>query len=92
LVRKKKEGLGRAYISGFKWALERNYQKIIQMDADFSHKPEYIKDMLEASEKYDLVIGSRYLNGISVVNWPLRRLMLSYFANKFARFMSRTPI
>ena len=81
-----KLGLGTAYITGFKWALERDYALIFEMDADFSHPPERIPDFLRAIETADLVLGSRYLNGqINVVNWPMSRLFLSYSANIYAR-------
>jgi dolichol-phosphate mannosyltransferase len=76
-----KLGLGTAYVRGFKWALEKGYDAVVQMDADFSHDPGDIPRLLKTAEEYDLVIGSRYTNGISVVNWPLERLILSYFAN-----------
>ena len=85
LHREGKQGLGRAYIAGFKWALARDYAYVFEMDADFSHDPTVLPVFLEQIKQYDLVIGSRYLNGISVVNWPLRRLMLSYFANWYTR-------
>jgi len=81
-----KLGLGTAYIAGFKWALERDYAFIFEMDADFSHSPERIPDFLRAIQTADLVLGSRYLNGqINVVNWPMSRLFLSYSANIYAR-------
>ena len=81
ISRSKKMGLGSAYCEGFKWALKADYNKIIQMDADLSHNPKYLEQMLEASETKDLVIGSRYIDGINVVNWPMSRLILSYLAN-----------
>jgi len=93
LHRSGKQGLGKAYIAGFKQAIEMGVDRVIQMDADFSHNPSYLPDMLKASDKYDVVIGSRYMNGnISVVNWPLSRLMLSYFANIYARWVTGLPI
>ncbi|MDR3013120.1 MAG: polyprenol monophosphomannose synthase [Chitinispirillales bacterium] len=88
LDRAKKEGLGRAYIAGFKWALERDYEFIFEMDADFSHNPSYLPKFIEAAQENDLVIGSRYICGVNVVDWPMSRLLLSYFANKFARFVT----
>ena len=91
-TRPKKSGLGTAYIFGFKWALEKNYDNIIQMDADLSHNPKDLPRMVNNLQKYDLVIGSRYINGISVVNWPLRRLMLSYGANAYSRVITGMPI
>ncbi len=87
-----KMGLGSAYVAGFRWALERDYERIFEMDADFSHDPKYVPQMLEKSMEADLVIGSRYLTGVNVVNWPMSRLLLSYFANKYARFVSGLPI
>lgn len=93
LHRSGKLGLGTAYIAGFKWALERDYAFILEMDADFSHPIERIPDFLRAMENADLVIGSRYVNGlINVVNWPMSRLILSYSANIYARTITRLPI
>ena len=80
-----KQGLGSAYIEGFKYALNKNFNKIIQMDADLSHNPNDIPRMIKLSDKYDLIIGSRYINGIRIINWPISRLFLSYFANLYAR-------
>ena len=91
-TRPKKSGLGTAYIFGFKWALEKKYENIIQMDADLSHNPKDLPRMIDKLQKYDLIIGSRYVNGISVVNWPLRRLMLSYGANAYSRVITGMPI
>ena len=71
-----KMGLGSAYVAGFRWALERDYERIFEMDADFSHDPKYVLGMLDASENADVVIGSRYLTGVNVVNWPMSRLLL----------------
>lgn len=93
LDRTKKEGLGKAYIAGFKWALERNYDLIFEMDADFSHSPEYLPNFIEAAKSADLIIGSRYMNGtVNVVNWPLKRLLLSYFGNVAARMIAGIKI
>ncbi len=92
LHREKKEGLGRAYIAGFKWALEHDYDYIFEMDADFSHGPEYIKDFLREIQDNDLVIGSRYISGVNVINWPMSRLLLSYFANMYTRWITGLPI
>lgn len=93
LDRTAKEGLGKAYIAGFKWALERDYDLIFEMDADFSHSPEYLPGFVEAARNADLVIGSRYLNGtVNVVNWPLNRLLLSYFGNVAARMIAGIKI
>jgi dolichol-phosphate mannosyltransferase len=84
-----KLGLGTAYIAGFKWALERHYDYVFEMDADFSHDPAHLKEFLKAIEDADIVLGSRYLNGkVTVVNWPMGRLMLSYLANIYARWIT----
>ena len=91
-TRSKKSGLGTAYIFGFKWALKNKYEHIIQMDADLSHNPKDLPRMVKNLKKNDVVIGSRYINGISVVNWPLRRLMLSYGANAYSRIITGMPI
>ena len=86
LHREAKLGLGTAYITGFKWALERGYDFVFEMDADFSHDPAHLKDFLKAIANADLVLGSRYLGGrVTVVNWPMGRLVLSYGANIYAR-------
>lgn len=92
LDRSKKEGLGKAYVAGFRWALERSYRYIFEMDADFSHDPKYLPDFLEAIKGSDLVIGSRYKSGVNVVNWSMSRLLLSYFANMYARFVTGIPV
>jgi len=92
LDRRKKEGLGKAYVAGFRWALERPYGYIFEMDADFSHDPKYLPDFLEAIKENDLVIGSRYKTGVNVVNWPMSRLLLSYFANVYARVVTGIPV
>lgn len=88
-----KLGLGTAYVAGFKWALARDYQFIMEMDADFSHNPKRLPEFLEAIQTADLVIGSRYQNGqVNVVNWPMGRLFLSYSANIYARRVTGVPI
>ena len=92
LHRKEKNGLGRAYIAGFKWALERGYEFVFELDGDFSHNPDDIPMFLEAAESADLVLGSRYLNGIRIINWPLSRLMLSKCAAKYVRIITGMPI
>ena len=92
LEREKKLGLGTAYSEGFQWALDRGYDLIVQIDADLSHNPDDILQMVEMSKSSDLVIGSRYIGGVNVVNWPMRRLLLSYFANLYAKFLIRFPI
>ncbi|MCH8304353.1 MAG: polyprenol monophosphomannose synthase [Candidatus Marinimicrobia bacterium] len=92
IERKAKKGLGTAYIAGFKFALKRNYDRILEMDADLSHDPSEIPNFLKASEEADVVIGSRYLNGVNVVHWPLRRLILSYGANIYSRVITGMPL
>lgn len=93
LRRKGKLGLGSAYVAGFKWALERDYELVFEMDADFSHSPSDLNRFLDATENADLVLGSRYMESrISVVNWDLRRLILSYGANVYTRLVTRLPI
>ena len=92
LSRPGKMGLGTAYIEGFKWAIENNYDYVLQMDADMSHNPSDIPRMLDFIKENDLVIGSRYLEGFNVVNWPLRRLLLSYGANLYTRIFTGLPI
>ena len=88
-----KLGLGTAYVAGFKWALARDYQFVMEMDADFSHNPERLPEFLKAIQTADLVIGSRYQNGqVNVVNWPMGRLFLSYSANIYARRVTGVPI
>ena len=91
-TRKVKDGLGKAYLFGFEWALKYEYDIIIQMDADMSHHPKEIPTMIELLKNNDLVIGSRYINGISVVNWPLKRLFLSYGASVYSRVITGMPI
>jgi dolichol-phosphate mannosyltransferase len=89
LHREGKLGLGTAYITGFRWALERGYDYVFEMDADFSHDPGHLKDFLKAVVQADLVLGSRYLQGrVTVVNWPMGRLVLSYCANIYARWIT----
>jgi dolichol-phosphate mannosyltransferase len=89
LHREAKLGLGTAYITGFKWALERGYDYMFEMDADFSHDPAHLKEFLKAVAQADLVLGSRYLNGrVTIVNWPMGRLLLSYCANIYARWIT----
>lgn len=88
-----KMGLGTAYIAGFRWALERDYDYIFEMDADFSHDPRKLPEFLEAIKNADLVLGSRYQHGqVNVVNWPMSRLFLSYSANIYARAITGTPV
>lgn len=91
--RARKEGLGKAYIHGFRWALENNYDFIFEMDADLSHDPKELSPMLDyLKSDYDLVIGSRYVKGINVVNWPLSRILLSYLASVYVRWITFMPI
>lgn len=93
LHRSGKLGLGTAYLTGFRWGLERDYDVLFEMDADFSHDPAHLPLFLEAIEKFDVVLGSRYLEGrVTVVNWPIGRLLLSYFANAYARWVTGLPI
>jgi dolichol-phosphate mannosyltransferase len=92
LDRKQKEGLGKAYVAGFRWALERDYEYVFEMDADFSHDPKYLPAFLEAIKENDLVIGSRYKTGVNVINWPMSRLLLSYYANMYARIVTGIPV
>lgn len=93
LHRPKKMGLGTAYLAGFRWALERDYEFIFEMDADFSHDPNHLPVFLEAAADADLVLGSRYRQGkVTVVNWPISRLILSYFANIYARAVTGLPL
>lgn len=92
IVRPEKNGLGTAYIAGFEYALELGFDVIFEMDADFSHDPKDLPRLLEALDDNDLVIGSRYVTGINVVNWPLRRLFLSYGANLYTRIITGLPI
>jgi len=92
LRREAKLGLGTAYLAGFRYALEHDYDQVFTMDADFSHPPRYIPKMLEAMEHHDVVIGSRYVPGGSIENWPVHRLLLSRFANFYARFLLRLPV
>ncbi len=91
LERKGKLGLGTAYIMGFRWALEKNFEAVITMDCDFSHEPEAIPQFTQKIGEYDLVIGSRYTGGIRIMNWPMQRLLLSYFASIYARIITGIP-
>lgn len=94
IERKGKLGLGTAYITGFKWALEQKYEYIFEMDADFSHNPNDLPRLYKActEEGGDVSIGSRYVSGVNVVNWPMGRVLMSYFASKYVRFITRIPI
>ena len=90
IERKGKLGLGTAYITGFKWSLEHNYNYIFEMDADFSHNPNDLPRLYDACAKegYDVAIGSRYISGVNVVNWPIGRVLMSYFASKYVRIIT----
>ncbi|MFO7524032.1 MAG: polyprenol monophosphomannose synthase [Ignavibacteriaceae bacterium] len=92
IQREKKLGLGTAYIAGFKYALANNYSYIFEMDADFSHEPSEIPNFLKAIKDFDLVLGSRYINGVRVLNWPMSRLLLSFFASVYTRIITGMPI
>jgi dolichol-phosphate mannosyltransferase len=89
-----KLGLGTAYIHGFKWALKRDYQFIFEMDADFSHNPDDLIRLYNANAKDggEVAIGSRYVKGVNIVNWPMMRLLMSFFASKYVKFITRMPI
>ncbi len=92
LHRSQKEGLGKAYIAGFRWALDHGYDLIFEMDADFSHDPRFLPTFLDAIQDADLVIGSRYKTGVNVINWPISRLLLSLGANQYARLVTGLPL
>lgn len=92
IERKGKQGLGSAYVTGFKYAIKNGYDYVLEMDADFSHNPHDIPRLIEAAQKYDLVIGSRYSNGVNIVNWPIKRLLISYFASKYVRIITGMPV
>jgi dolichol-phosphate mannosyltransferase len=93
IKRPRKMGLGTAYIAGFRWALQEGYDIVFEMDADFSHDPAHLPQFLRAVADADLVLGSRYRNGkVTVVNWPIKRLLLSYFANVYARVVTGLPV
>lgn len=91
-VRKVKDGLGMAYIHGFRWALQNGYDYIFEMDADFSHNPADLPRLYEACKSGDMAVGSRYAKGVNVVNWPMGRVLLSYFASKYVRFILGIPV
>jgi dolichol-phosphate mannosyltransferase len=92
IKRESKQGLGTAYIAGFKYALQKDYQLIFEMDADFSHDPNEIPRFLKEINTADVVLGSRYKNGVNVINWPMRRLLLSWFANFYTRLITGMPL
>ncbi|XOD69061.1 MAG: polyprenol monophosphomannose synthase [Flavobacteriales bacterium AspAUS03] len=91
-VRPEKYGLGQAYIHGFQWVLQRNYTYIFEMDGDFSHNPADLIRLYEACQTYDIAIGSRYSKGVNVVNWPMSRVLLSYFASKYVQWITGLPV
>lgn len=91
-VRKSKDGLGKAYIHGFRWAIQRDYHFIFEMDADFSHNPNDLPRLYEACKNADMSVGSRYSQGVNVVNWPMGRVLLSYFASKYVQFVLGIPV
>ena len=91
IQRSGKLGLGTAYIRGFKWAIINEFDQVVTMDCDFSHDPNSIKEFLIALENHDLVIGSRYCGGIRIINWPMHRLLLSFFASLYARIITGSP-
>jgi len=92
LHRGRKEGLGKAYLAGFRWALDCGYDLVFEMDADFSHDPRFLPTFLDAARDADLVIGSRYKTGVNVINWPISRLLLSIGANQYARVVTGLPL
>lgn len=92
LRRPGKMGLGTAYVEGFKYMLANGYDAAVEMDADYSHDPQEIRNFLSALKYYDLVIGSRYIHGVRVINWPIKRLLLSYFANLYTRIVTGMPV
>lgn len=94
IVRHKKDGLGRAYIEGFKWALQNQYTYIFEMDADYSHNPNDLIRLYNTCSKnhFDLAIGSRYINGVNVINWPMNRVLMSWLASKYVRMITQMPV
>jgi dolichol-phosphate mannosyltransferase len=94
LFRNGQKGLGKAYVAGFKWALNKNFDYIFQMDADFSHNPEDLIELYKTCHEanYDMAIGSRYVKGVNVINWPMKRIILSWFASKYVKLITGMPI
>lgn len=92
LRRPGKQGLGAAYLAGFEWAVGRDYRFVLEMDADLSHDPQHLPELLALIEDHDLVVGSRYMRGVTVVNWPMARLVLSWLANWYARVVTGVPL
>ncbi len=93
LHREGKQGLGRAYLDGFRWGLERDYDVLFEMDADFSHDPDELPRFIEKAKEFEVVLGSRYLGGrVTVINWPMSRLLISYFGSRYARIITGLPV
>lgn len=92
LERERKMGLGTAYVAGFKYAIANGFAHVFEMDADFSHDPNMLPEFLRTVKDYDLVLGSRYIRGVNVINWPMKRLLLSYFANQYTRIVTGLPV
>ena len=93
LHRSGKQGLGKAYLDAFRWGLERDYSLFFEMDADFSHRPDDLPALIEKASDFDVVLGSRYVDGrVTVINWPMSRLLISYFGSRYARFVTRLPV
>ena len=93
LHRSGKQGIGPAYLEGFEWGLERDYALFFEMDADFSHRPSAIPRFITEADEFDVVLGSRYVEGrVTVINWPMRRLLISYFGSRYARWVTRLPV
>ncbi|MGE0441877.1 MAG: polyprenol monophosphomannose synthase [Gemmatimonadales bacterium] len=92
LHRTAKEGLGKAYLAGFRWGLEHGFDRLLEMDADFSHDPKFLPALIAAADSADLALGSRYKSGVNVINWPMSRLLLSYFANIYVRWVTGLPL
>jgi len=93
LHRSGKQGLGKAYLEGFRWGLERSYGFFVEMDADFSHDPDALPKFIEKANEFDVVLGSRYVDGnVTVINWPMSRLLISYFGSRYARIVTGLPV
>ena len=93
LHRSDKQGLGRAYLEAFRWGLDRDYTLFFEMDADFSHEPDALPEFIEKAKEFDVVLGSRYVDGrVTVINWPMSRLLISYFGSRYARIITGLPV
>lgn len=92
IQREGKQGLGSAYVRGFRFAIDNGYDYVFEMDADFSHDPDHLPKFLDEIQTHDLVLGSRYIKGVTVINWPMSRLLLSFFANAYARWATGLPV